>query len=124
MTRDYESKHAYFRISNNIVFLELKDEAVLDIEAVKAITSDRLRLQGDKSFPVLFNMEGVSDSNKSGRDYLAKYGWILAERVGIFACSAIALQIAAFYLRFGKPNVITKIFKDKQEALIFLEKPH
>jgi hypothetical protein len=117
----YENKFAYFRISNQIVFLEIKAEVLLDIVAAETITSDRLHLQQDVSYPVLFDISALGGTDKSGRDYLAKYGWFLTKRVGILANPFKAMTIARFYLLLSKPNVATQIFNDKKIALQFLE---
>lgn len=120
MDRHYENKFAYFRISNQIVFLDIKDDVVLDLDAAEAITSDRMHFQEDKSYPVLFNINGLCDTEKPGRDYMAQYGWFLAKRVGILACPFTALTIAKFYLLLCKPKVATEVFTDEQAAVNFL----
>ena len=48
MERHFENKFAYFRISNQIVFLEIKDDVVLDLDVAATITSDRMQIQKDK----------------------------------------------------------------------------
>ncbi len=120
MDRHYENKFAYFRIDNQIVFLDIKEDVVLDLNAAVIITSDRMRFQEDKSFPVLFNINGLSDTDKAGRDYLAHYGWFLTKRVGILASPFKALMIAKFYLNLSRPKVASAIFDDVQVALDFL----
>lgn len=120
MDRHYENKFAYFRIDNQIVFLDIKEDVVLDLNAAALITSDRMRFQEDKSFPVLFNINGLSDTDKPGRDYLAQSGWFLTKRVGILANPFKALMIAKFYLSISKPKVASAIFHDEQVALNFL----
>lgn len=123
MEKHYENKFAYFRISNEIVFLDIKDDVVLDFDAAEAIVSDRMHFQEDKSYPVLFNMNGLTDTSKSGRDYLAQYGWFLTKRVGILARPFKALTIAKFYLLLNKPQGSTKIFTEEQAAINFLIRP-
>lgn len=120
MGSHFENKFAYFRISNQIVFLDIKDDVVLDLDAAEAITSDRMQFQEDKSYPVLFNINGLSDTSKSGRDYMAQYGWFLTKRVGILASPFKTLIIAKFYLLLSKPKVTTEIFIEEQGAIHFL----
>ncbi len=121
MERHFENKFAYFRISNEIVFLEIKDDVVLDLDVAATITSDRMQFQNDKSYPVLFDINGLSDTDKSGRDYMAHYGWFLTTRVGIVAKTFKGLTIAKFYLLLGKPTIATKIFSDENIAHRFLQ---
>jgi hypothetical protein len=117
----YENKFAYYRIDNQIVFLEVKENVVLDFEAAAVISLDRMRLQNDQCYPVLFDIEHLADSSKSGRDYLAHCGWFLASRVVILARSFTPATIAKFYLQQSKPSVTTALFDDKTAALQFLE---
>jgi hypothetical protein len=122
MEKHYENKFAYFRISNQIVFIEVKDDVVLDLDAAAAITADRLQFQEDVSYLVLFDVNGISDTDKAGRDYMAQYGWFLAKRVGILANAFKARTIAKFYLAMSKPKVVTEIFNDENTALHFLQR--
>ena len=117
----FENKFAYYRIDRQIVFLEIKENVVLDFEAAVAISSDRLRLQSDRCYPVLFDLERLADSSKSGRDYMAHCGWFLASRVGVFAQSITPTIIAKFYLLQSKPVVATALFEEREAALRFLE---
>lgn len=121
MERHYENKFAYYRISNQIVFLEIKENVTLDLEAASLISADRMVLQKDNCYPVLFDMIGLADSNKSGRDYLAHCGWFLASRVGILARPYTSNTIANFYLQQSKPIVATAIFAERLPALRYLE---
>lgn len=120
MERHFENKFAYFRISNEIVFLEIKNDVVLDLDVAATITSDRMQFQNDKSYPVLFDINGLSDTDKSGRDYMAHYGWFLTKRVGILANPFKALTIAKFYLLLSKPKVATEIFSEEKLAISYL----
>lgn len=117
----FENKYAYFRITNTIVFVRCRDNVTLDLEMAMVITSDRIRLQSNKSYPVFFEMSGVLGSDKFGRDYLAKYGWLLASSVGICSTSEKSLAIASFYLYVTKPVVPTRLFRNEKQAITFLE---
>jgi hypothetical protein len=119
--RHYENKFAYFRISNHVVFLDIKDDVVLDDETAIAITTERLKLQQDEIYPVIFNIRAVAGSSKSGRDYLAQHGWILTTRVRIIANQFTSLTVAKFYMVISKPNVKTSIFDNENSAILFLK---
>lgn len=117
----FENKYAYFRITNTIVFVRCRNNVTLDLEMAMAITSDRIRLQNNKSYPIFFEMSGVLSSDKFGRDYLAKYGWLLARSVGICSTNEQSLAIAGFYLNVTKPAVPTRLFRNEKQAITFLE---
>lgn len=116
-----ENKYAYIRIADDIVFVESKENVVLDIDMAKLITADRIHLQKNKSYSIFFQMNGISDSDKEGRDYLAKYGWLLATQVCIYSSNFISFSIASFYLKVSKPSVPTKLFRKELQAIAFLK---
>ena len=113
--------YSYAGINNQIVFIKTKDNVMLDEAMAVAITSDRISLQSDRSLPVLFEMNGITDSDKSGRDYLAKYGWLLTQQVGIYSNTYRSFTVASFYLHISKPTVFTKLFRKESDAMAFLE---
>jgi len=123
MEQHYENQFAYFRIHNEIVFLEIKDDVVLDLDAAEAITFDRLQFQNDKSYRLLIDINGFVDSDKSGRDYLAQFGCGLTKKISLVAAPYTHELLAKFYLRFSKPTVETKVFCNTVQALDFLNNP-
>lgn len=120
MKGQFENRYAYFRISNNIVFVNTKDDVMLDADMAASITMDRIRLQNNKSFSVLFEMSSVSNSDKSGREYLAKYGWPLAKQVSILCINKRSFSIASFYISISKPIVPTQLFQNESKAVHYL----
>ena len=121
--RKTENQHAYFRIADQIVIIELKQNVTLDLEAAQSIAKCRMHLQAGKTYPVLLNLNGIADSQKAGRDYMSRFGWFFATRVAIVAVPFKAFAIAKFYLLVSKPCVPTAIFNTTEPAVQFLRNP-
>jgi hypothetical protein len=121
MQNYYENEFAIFWVEANILFFEYRPGTVIDLKAARIIVSDRLRMQDEKSYPILCDIRGIADSDKAARDYLAQQGSLLAKAVGIIAGKSLSLLMMSFYLKVSKPQVPTKVFSNKPEAMHFLQ---
>lgn len=119
-TESFENEFAFFYISDSILFYSYKQGVVINLAAAKRIVADRLEMQNERSFAVLCDISGVSDSDKPGRDYLAQYGSVLTNAVALLTNSKLLLVMTTFYLRVSKPQVPTRIFTDRSLAIEFL----
>ncbi|MDD5152066.1 MAG: hypothetical protein PHC28_16565 [Flavobacterium sp.] len=117
----YENEFAQFWIANGILFFEYKPNTILDLEAAQHIVADRIHFQNEKSYPVLCDVRGIVNTDKSGRDYLAQSGSVLTKAVALIVNQQVSLTISNFYLRISKPSVPTQLFNNKEDALAFLE---
>lgn len=117
----FENEFALFWISGNILFFEYKPGVVINFAAAQRIVADRIQMQKGKPYPVLCDVGGIADSDKAGRDYLAQYGSVLTKAVSIVAQQTISIVMISFYLKISKPQVPTKVFRDKPAALEFLK---
>ena len=118
----YENEYAQFWIANGILFFEYKPNIILDLEVAKIVVADRIHFQNEESFPVLCDVRGIVNTDKSGRDYLARSGSVLTKAVGLIVNQKVSLTIGNFYLRINKPTVPTQLFTNKDDALAYLEK--
>ena len=121
MANTFENEYVCYEMSDGIIYIRSKSNVVLDKTTAFVMTADRIRLQFGSVFSVFFEMTGMIDSDKEGRDYLAKYGWLLTRVVSICADDYCASTIANFYLFVNKPTVNTKVFTTEKDALAFLE---
>jgi hypothetical protein len=116
----FENEFAVFWISGNILFFEYKPGVVINLVAAQHIVTDRIQMQKDKAYPVLCDVRGIADSDKAGRDYLARHGSVLTKAVGIVVQRTLSMVMISFYLKISKPQVPTKVFSDRAKALDFL----
>lgn len=117
----YENEYAQFWIANGILFFEYKPNTILNLEVAQRIVADRIHFQNEKSYPVLCDVRGIVNTNKSGRDYLAQSGSVLTKAVSLIVHQKVSLTISNFYLRISKPSVPTQLFNNKDDALTYLE---
>jgi len=118
--KEFESRHAYFSIGDGIVVVQAKDDSVLNFEMAAEITLVRLSLQNQRALPVCFEMNGIRDCDKSGRDFLAKFGWPLAQKVAIHTANGRSALIARYYNEISKPIVETGLFHNREQAIAYL----
>ena len=126
MEGNFENKYAYFRVGRNVIFIYSKRNVVLDLDMALSITITRLNLQNPKPVSVFFDVDGITQSEKQGRDFLAKCGWPLTARVALYASLSRSAFFARYYKRVCNPIVETQIFQNTTDALAFLDisKPH
>lgn len=117
----FENEYAHFWIRNSILFFEYKPNIVIDLTVAHQIVADRIQMQNEKAYPILCDIRGVVDSDKSARDYLAQSGSVLTKAVSIVANQSVSLIMTSFYIKICKPSVPTRIFTDESSALVFLE---
>jgi hypothetical protein len=117
----YENEYAQFWIANGILFFEYKPNTILNLEAAPRIVADRIHFQNEKSYPVLCDVRGIVNTDKSGRDYLAQSGSVLTKAVALIVHQKVSATISNFYLRISKPNVPTQLFNSREDAMVYLE---
>lgn len=115
-----ETDYFRYRQEAGIVYLRYKTISFLDLAVAKVIVADRLRLQDGHIYPIFCDTRGIKDSNKAGRDYLAREGSALAEVIVLFDDREMGGFMVDFYMLRNNPLVPTFNFKDKEEALQFL----
>lgn len=117
----YENEYAQFWIANGILFFEYKPNTILNLEVAQRVVADRIHFQNEKSFPVLCDVRGVVNTDKSARDYLAQSGSVLTKAVALIVHQKVSTTISNFYLRISKPSVPTQLFNGREDALAYLE---
>ncbi|MEL6560788.1 MAG: hypothetical protein AAFQ94_21520 [Bacteroidota bacterium] len=117
---EIENDYARFYIKDGILFFVYKEIDNLDLDAAKKIVADRLALQDSVSFPVLCDIRGLKGADKTARDYLAREGSALTECVGLLVDSPALKLMTNFYLMVNKPQVPTKVFRTKEEAIGYI----
>lgn len=117
----YENEFAQFWIADGILFFEYKPNTILDLKAAQQIVADRIRFQNEKAYPVMCDVRGIVNTDKSGRDYLAQSGSVLTKAVALIVHQKVSITISNFYLRISKPTVPTQLFNNKENALDYLK---
>ncbi|WP_026451462.1 STAS/SEC14 domain-containing protein [Aequorivita capsosiphonis] len=121
MLNNIENNYASYRLNDNIVYIRYHIQVTIDIEAAVKIVEDRLTLQKGESFPVLCDIRGVKEINKSARDYLALEGSLFVKAVAFIVDNPLSGTMTKFYLKANKPPVPTRAFLTIEEAKVFLD---
>lgn len=117
-----ENEFASFYIEDGILYFIYKKNTELDLEAAKRVVEDRKSVQKGVSYPVICDIRGLKNVDKTARDYLAKEGSSLVKAVALVMDSPAYQFMANFYLKVSKPNVPTKMFSTMNEAMGFVDK--
>lgn len=115
-----ENNYASYKFEADVVYIRYHIGITIDRKAAIRIVEDRLLLQQGQSFPVLCDIRGVKDINKSARDYLAIEGSIFIKAVAFIVEDPLSAIISKFYLKVSKPLIPTKAFQTMEEAKEFL----
>ncbi|WP_299671972.1 hypothetical protein [uncultured Polaribacter sp.] len=118
----FENEYVKYCLKNGILEIEYKEEVYIDLKAGVQIVKDRLELHKGQTLPVLCDMRGIREINKSARDYLAIEGSVLIKAVAFIHESYVSKMISGFYLRTNTPSVPTKTFDNVSDGLVFLNK--
>lgn len=120
-TNYFENESAEFWVENDVLFFSYKEGTKINQHVAAQVVKDRMEMQKGISYPVFCDMRGVKDSDKAGRDYLAKEGSSMVNAVAVLIDSPVTKIMLNFYLNINKPTTPTRMFTDKNEALAYLE---
>ncbi|HLV38542.1 hypothetical protein [Xanthomarina sp.] len=116
-----ETAYAKFWVSDDILFFIYKPMIYLDYPTAKKVVDDRLKFQQEICYPILCNTQGIKNTVKSARDYLANEGSALTNAVAIVDNRHISTVMLRFYLMKNKPIVPSQIFNLQEDAITFLK---
>lgn len=117
----YENEYALFWVENEILLFEYKPNIILDLNVAKKVVADRIHFQNEKSYPIVCDIRGIIDTDKAGRDYLAQSGSLFTKAVGLIVHQKVSITISNFYLQISKPIVPTKLFTNREDAILYLK---
>ena len=94
---------------------------VINIDIAKEMVEQRLEYIEGASYPILLSGEGVRAINKEARDYMAKEGQLGVLAGAILVHSVYTEFFGNFYLKVNNTGIPARLFRNKQEALKWLE---
>ena len=121
MRNYFENDYTSFSFQEGILHVIYHPGAVIDLSAAVQIVRDRLSLQESQSFPVLCDISGIQEINKSARAYLAMEGSILIKAVAVLVKPPVSEMMSEFYIRTSNPPIPTKTFDNMEDALEYLK---
>ena len=95
---------------------------ILDIESATICINTRIDNLDDYSYPIFIDATSVTKVTKEARVFLSSdYGTKQVTAAALFIESPIAKMIGNFLINVNKPNVPTKLFTNKEDALNWLK---
>lgn len=116
-----DGTYAKMWISNGILYFVYKEIDEINWSMAKEIVSQRLQLQNERSYPIFCDLRAVVNVQKQARDYLAIEGTFMAVALAFFVGDVHSRFITQLYVKANMPSYPTRIFTNKEEALLFLQ---
>lgn len=116
-----ETTYSKIWMADGILIFVYKPVLILDYTTAKIVVNERLHYQQDISYPVLCDLQGIKDADKSARDYLANEGSSLLNAVGMVDTRAIIETLIRVYIHRSKPLIPTQLFENHFQAMHFLK---
>ncbi len=105
---------------DGIILCVLKSETV-DLSIAKMAVAHRVKMFGDKDYPILVSTKNVKHITKEARDYLASKDGCNKVKAGAIIVDSIVMSVIAnFFLQISKPLVPSKLFTNRERAIEWL----
>ena len=121
--KEVEIKSAFLSVRNGIVWLRIKPNFDIDVEFAKEGLDKRIELQNGKPALCVVDSRDMLNMTAEARKFIAEYEkeHNLNIALAILSESLATNIIANFFIKFNKPYAPTKLFKDEESALAWLE---
>ncbi|WP_298535854.1 hypothetical protein [uncultured Algibacter sp.] len=121
MRNYFENDYTSYRFHDDILHIVYHQGTCIDLKAAAEIVKDRLSLHQGRRLPILCDIRGIKEINKSARTYLAREGSTLIMAVAVIIEPPVSEMMSEFYIRTSNPTIPTKSFERMDEALAFLQ---
>lgn len=120
MRNYFENDYTSYRFLDGIMHVVYHQGVSVDLNAAVQIVKDRLFLHEGRELPILCDIRGIKEINKSARAYLAMEGSTLIKAVAVIVEPPVSEMLSEFYIRTSNPPIPTKSFENMEDALSFL----
>ncbi|WP_067151925.1 DUF7793 family protein [Pseudotamlana agarivorans] len=121
MRNYFENDYTSYRFHDHVLHIVYHHGVYIDLNAAVQIVKDRLSLHQGLYIPVLCDIRGIKEINKSARAYLAREGSTLIKAVAVIVEPPVSEMMSEFYIRTSNPPIPTKSFENTEEAMAFLD---
>lgn len=116
------SKIELVHLEDGLMKIHCPDEAHIDIEDIKAYVDFMAEKYGDKKFYNIVTFGLYVHITPEARRYAATPESNRFTLADAFVLKSLSLRILGnFYLKMDKPSVPTKLFKDEEEARVWID---
>lgn len=120
MRNYFENDYTSYRFLEGILHIKYHQGVRIDLKAAVQIVKDRLFLHEGRLLPVLVDIRGIEEINKSARAYLAMEGSTLVKAAAVIVEAPVSEMLSEFYIRTSNPPIPTKSFERMEDAMEFL----
>ena len=121
MRNYFENDYTSYRFHDGVLHIIYHKGVSVDLNAAVQIVKDRLLLHEGRHLPILCDIRGIKDINKSARAYLAMEGSTLIKAVAVIVEPPVSEMLSEFYIRTSNPPIPTQSFEHMEDALVFLK---
>jgi len=107
---------------DGIMNIHIKEDQDIELNDAVLIVDAMGKLGEQKKYPVLIDAGEFSSVDKEARIFSASIEsniYTLADAIAY--CNLAQQLMAQFYLKYNKPSIPTKVFADKEEAIVWLK---
>ena len=121
MQKYFENDYTSFKFHDGLLHITYLHDVCIDLNAAVEIVRDRLLLHEGRHLPILCDIRGIKEINKSARAYLAIEGSVLIKAVAVIVEPPVSKMISEFYIQTSNPPIPTKSFENMEDAMAFLK---
>lgn len=118
-----EFYHSLLWIENGILFCKYKQELVINIDVARDMVRDRTEIQTGQSMPLFVDFTELLYVDPLSRRYFASAeASVLVSAKALHTTDSLLMLLGTVFVRTDHPSIITKVFLEKAEGLMWLER--
>jgi hypothetical protein len=121
--RELHTPYSDFYIEDGIIFGVYPKGIQIDLEIAKYLVRERTKLCEGKSYLACIDARGVDSSSNEAQKYFSSEAGVFGITAGAFIVDSFLTRLLGnFYLKIFTPSKPAKLFSNKEEALVWLQK--
>jgi hypothetical protein len=120
---ELHTPYADFYIEDGILFGAYHKGIQIDLEIAKYLVAERTKFCGGKTYAACVDGKGVSSVSNEAQKYFSSEPGVFGLTAGAFIVdSFLSRLLGNFYLKIFTPPRPAKLFANKEEALVWLQR--
>ena len=111
MRNYFENDYTSYRFHDGVLHIIYHQGVSIDLTAAQQIVKDRLLLHEGRHLPILCDIRGIKDINKSARAYLAMEGSTLIKAVAVIVEPPVSGRCFSIFTGIHDLRISTQIFR-------------
>ena len=117
-----QSDYTEMWIENGIIHNVYKPNLVLDLTKARQMVEERLKISNGREHPLFIDINNLVSVDLEAREYLSGGDAVKLVKAGAIYCkNPIGKFAGKLFIEVNQPQVPTKVFTEKEEALAWLE---